>query len=69
MFQSPDRAGIPVHIAIVTVTGRVNQNMQDEKDQDSPRPVPVNNLAEGEPIDWHEKEREMQPQQLESGPL
>src|SRR6186713_1242571 len=62
MFQSPNGARITIHIAIITIAGRIDQDMQNKKDQNRPWPVPGTDLAESEPINRHKKKGEMQPQ-------
>src|SRR3569833_77286 len=54
-LETSDRGSIPVHIAVVAVAGRIDQQMQNDEDEQGMGPVPCNHLAEGEPVDGHQE--------------
>src|ERR1700751_2773481 len=67
MLKSADGRRVPVHIAVVTITGGINETVKDQKDQQCPPPIAIDHLAQSKPVHRHEEKGEMKGQQLECG--
>jgi hypothetical protein len=61
-FNTTNTFGIPVHIAVEPIAGRINQKMYDKKNQQCPCGIGPHNLAERKPINGHQKKRKVKSQ-------
>jgi hypothetical protein len=62
IFYAADATRVAVHITVVSITGRVNQQMQYNEDEYTILYIYIGNLAKGKPINRHQEKGKMETQ-------